>query len=154
MRRILIGAVATACFTSLSVEPAAADTQTTTFPFTEAVINSCNDDLTVINGTETITMTITDLGGGRLEFSMRDQQTGSGSGLTGKRYTYSKVFTDRFTTRRQPLLRSSTSTFLTLKKVGGPRSENMDVDVTERMTIDTSTGEVLRVAREFEAECE
>ncbi len=43
---------------------------------------------------------------------------------------------------------------ITLKMVGGPRSENMDVDVFERITFNAKTGEALRVHREFEAECE
>jgi hypothetical protein len=51
-------------------------------------------------------------------------------------------------------LQSSTATFITLKKVGGPSSENMDVDLRETMTVNTETGEVVKVAREFEAECE
>lgn len=44
--------------------------------------------------------------------------------------------------------------FITLKKVGGPSSENMDVDVRESITFDAKTGEALTVTREFEAQCE
>jgi hypothetical protein len=129
--------------------------ETTTFEFTEAVFNTCNDDLTVINGKETITTEVTRLRGGRFRYDFQDFKRGTGSGLTGKQYTYRNTFSDSFVaTPEGGLVSTRTSQFITLKKVGGPRSENMDVDVSERIVFDAKTGEALRVSREFEAECE
>ena len=140
---------------AVAVPAGQAAAETTTFEFTEAVFNTCNDDLTVINGTERITSTVTQLRGGGIKVDYRDKKFGTGSGLTAKRYTYRNVFTDTFTTTAVGgLVSTRTSQFITLKKVGGPRSENMDVDATESIVFDATTGEVVSVKREFEAECE
>jgi hypothetical protein len=138
-------------------QPASAqtDSTTTTFEFTEAVFNTCNNDLTVITGKETITTEVTRLGRERFRYEFRDVKRGTGSGLTGKQYTYRNVFTDSFVASPAGgLVASTVRQTITLKKVDGPRSENMDVDVFEKITFNAKTGEALKVTREFEAECE
>jgi hypothetical protein len=153
--RSLLKRVLAAVFALTLVLAAPVLAETTTFEFTEAVFNTCNDDLTVINGKETITTEVTRLRGGRFRYYFQDAQRGTGSGLTGKQYTYRNNFTDSFVaTPEGGLVSSTVRQFITLKKVGGPRSENMDVDVFERITFNAKTGEALRVQREFEAECE
>jgi hypothetical protein len=153
LKRMLAAVFALTLVIGASAQPAAAET--TTFEFTEAVFNTCNDDLTVINGKEKITSEVTRLSGGRFRYFFQDVKRGTGSGLTGKQYTYSNKFTDSFVaTPAGGLVASTVRQTITLKKVGGPRSENMDVDVFEKITFDAKTGEALKVRREFEAECE
>jgi hypothetical protein len=41
-----------------------------------------------------------------------------------------------------------------MKKVGGPASENLDIDAKETIVFDVRTGEAISVSREFEAQCE
>jgi hypothetical protein len=155
LKRMLAAVFALTLVMAVPAQPASAETTTTTFQFTEAVFNTCNNDLTVINGKETITTTVIPLRDGSFKYYFRDSKSGTGSGLTGKQYTYTNTFTDSFVTTPQGgLVSTNTSQFITLKKVGGPRSENMDVDVRETITFDATTGEALKVSREFEAECE
>ena len=153
LKRMMAAVFALTLVMAVLAQPASAET--TTFEFTEAVFNTCNDDLTVINGKETITTEVTRLSGGRFRYYFQDAQRGTGSGLTGKQYTYRDTFTDSFVATPQGgLVSTTTSQFITLKKVGEPRSENMDVDARERIVFDAKTGEALKVNREFEAECE
>jgi hypothetical protein len=128
LKRAWVWSVALFLVVTLLAGTAVAVTDTTTFQFTEAVFNTCNDDLTVINGKETITSEITRLSGGGFKVFFRDKKVGTGSGLTGKQYRYRNVFTDTFTASATGgLVSTSPSQFITMKKVGGPTSENMDI---------------------------
>lgn len=96
LKRVLATVFALTLVMVVPAQPASAETTTTTFQFTKAVFNTCNNDLTVINGKQKITTEVTRLSGGSFRYEFRDVKRGTGTGLTGKQYTYRNVFEDSF----------------------------------------------------------
>jgi hypothetical protein len=78
---------------------------------------------------------------------------GTGEGASGNRYTFMSTTRDEFDTRHEPFVRSHQVNSITLKKVGGPSSEDLDIDVRQTLVINSATGEVQVEEQEFEAEC-
>jgi hypothetical protein len=132
----------------------AADWQTTTFPRTEAVFNTCNNDLVVINGKQTISTRITNGPDGFLRFELRETMYGTGViSATGAKYTYSNRFYDDFQVREQRYIYTKVTRFILLDKVNST-GQDMDVDVHEELVTDTQTGTTTIIKQEFEADCD
>jgi hypothetical protein len=152
-RRMRVAGLLGAVFAAVLIGVATAATTTTRFPFTTAFFNTCNNDLIIINGTQTVQTTIIDLGDGRLRFRLRDRMVGTGEDASGNRYTFMSTTTDEFDTRHEPFVRSHQVNSITLKKVGGPSSEDLHIDVRQTLVTNSATGEVQVEEQEFEAEC-
>jgi hypothetical protein len=132
----------------------AADWQTTAFPRTEAVFNTRNNDLVVINGKQMINTRITTGPDGFLRFELRESMYGTGLiSATGAKYTYSNRFYDDFQVREQRYVYTNVTRYIHLDKVNST-AQDMDVAVHEELVTDTQTGQTKIIKQEFEAECD
>jgi len=130
----------------------AADWQTTAFPRMEAVFNTRNNDLVVINGKQMIDTRITPDPDGFLRFELRESMYGTGLiSATGAKYTYSNRFCDDFQVREQRYVYTSVTRHIHLDKVNST-AQDMDVAVHEDLVTDTQTGQTTIIKQEFEAE--
>jgi hypothetical protein len=140
--RLLVAAVAAA---SLVWAPAAvaadATTDTTDFPFTDAIYNSCNDEVVIVNGVLTVSTTI-QLVGNDLRYRMTSKMRGSGRSDKNVDYTYDNVSSSKFVTRADQAFVDNTDwQFVLLKRQGPGGGKNLVIGVLRHTTTNQLTGD-------------
>jgi hypothetical protein len=130
----------------------AADWETTTFPFTDAIYNTCNDEVVIVNGSYTISTRITTRANGFLRYEVRERKFGTGQSDKGFNYTFSSYAGDDMRIRPERYVRRTVGSLMELQKVG-TTGESLWVMAFDTLLTDTQTGETIVEKSEYKTVC-
>jgi hypothetical protein len=136
---------------TMAAAQAQAQSQTTTFPVTNVQFNTCNGDLVILNGKETVRSNI-QVNNGIFYVHLSDRIRGEGVSATGARYTYDNSSRDQYSTS-EGVTRTVQKTRLVLNKVDGPGPDDLVVLARSTFLVNNQTGQVARESQEFQARC-
>ena len=116
--------------------------ETTTWPFTDAVYNTCTDELIVVNGNVTVRTSMT-LSGSDMVYRMTTWYRGAGESDKGGHYTYGNVSYSGFRTRAEQTFFDSTDlALMRLRRDDRAPGTTLTVWMVKDTTINQVTGDI------------